>query len=41
MKYIVTVVRPERLQPVKEALLRVGVTGMTLSREQVDQPRGC
>jgi nitrogen regulatory protein P-II 1 len=32
MKYIVTVIRPERLQAVKEALFRVGVTGMTLSR---------
>lgn len=32
MKYIVTVVRPERLHAVKEALFRVGVTGMTLSR---------
>ena len=32
MKLIVTVVRPERLNAVKEALFRVGVTGMTLSR---------
>ena len=32
MKYIVTVVRPERLHAVKEALFRVGVTGMTLTR---------
>ena len=32
MKLIVTVVRPERLTAVKEALFRVGVTGMTLSR---------
>ena len=32
MKLIMTVVRPERLQAVKEALFRVGVTGMTLSR---------
>ena len=32
MKFIVTVIRPERLQAVKEALFRVGVTGMTLSR---------
>ena len=32
MKYIVTIVRPERLSAVKEALFRVGVTGMTLSR---------
>ena len=32
MKMIVTVVRPERLTAVKEALFRVGVTGMTLSR---------
>ncbi|HEX7020297.1 MAG TPA: P-II family nitrogen regulator [Gemmatimonadaceae bacterium] len=32
MKYIVAVVRPEKLHAVKEALFRVGVTGMTLSR---------
>ena len=32
MKLIVAVVRPERLNAVKEALFRVGVTGMTLSR---------
>lgn len=32
MKYIVTVVRSEQLHAVKEALFRVGVTGMTLSR---------
>jgi len=32
VKLIVTVVRPERLTAVKEALFRVGVTGMTLSR---------
>src|ERR1700759_2341642 len=32
MKLIVTVVRPERLSAVKEALFRRGVTGMTLSR---------
>ena len=32
MKLIVTVVRPDRLTAVKEALFRVGVTGMTLSR---------
>ncbi len=32
MKLIVTVVRPERLGAVKEALFRRGVTGMTLSR---------
>jgi len=32
MKLIVTVVRPERLSAVKEALFRIGVTGMTLSR---------
>lgn len=48
MKYIVTVVRPDRLQAVKEALFRVGVTGMTLSRvsghggehEVIEQYRG-
>ncbi|NUQ19799.1 MAG: P-II family nitrogen regulator [Gemmatimonadaceae bacterium] len=48
MKLIVTVVRPERLHVVKEALFRVGVTGMTLSRvsghggerEVVEQYRG-
>ncbi len=32
MKFIVTVVRPEQLTAVKEALFRVGVTGMTLAR---------
>src|ERR671939_1133038 len=32
MKLITAVVRPERLREVKEALFRVGVTGMTLSR---------
>ncbi len=32
MKLIVTVVRPERIGAVKEALFRLGVTGMTLSR---------
>jgi len=32
MKNIVTIVRPERLSAVKEALFRVGVTGMTLTR---------
>ncbi len=48
MKYIVAIVRPERLPEVKEALFRVGVTGMTLSRvsghggeaEVVEQFRG-
>jgi len=32
MKLITAVVRPERLTAVKEALFRVGVTGMTLTR---------
>ena len=32
MKNIVAIVRPERLHAVKEALFRVGVTGMTLTR---------
>ena len=32
MKLITAVVRPERIRAVKEALFRVGVTGMTLSR---------
>ncbi|MFL5577602.1 MAG: P-II family nitrogen regulator [Gemmatimonadaceae bacterium] len=32
MKYIIAVIRPERLHAVKEALFRAGVTGMTLSR---------
>lgn len=32
MKLITALVRPERLREVKEALFRVGVTGMTLSR---------
>ena len=48
MKLIVTVVRPERLHVVKEALFRVGVTGMTITRvsghggeqEVVEQHRG-
>ena len=48
MKLITTIVRPERLHVVKEALFRVGVTGMTLSRvsghggekEAVEQYRG-
>lgn len=32
MKLITAVIRPDRLRQVKEALFRVGVTGMTLSR---------
>src|SRR5947209_2087399 len=32
MKLITALIRPERLREVKEALFRVGVTGMTLSR---------
>jgi nitrogen regulatory protein P-II 1 len=32
LRLIVTVVRPERLSAVKEALFKRGVTGMTLSR---------
>jgi nitrogen regulatory protein P-II 1 len=32
VKYIVAVVRPERLSAVKEALFRVAVTGMTITR---------
>ncbi len=32
MKLITTVVRPERLPEVKEALFRAGVTGITVSR---------
>ncbi len=32
MKYVVAVVRPGRLSAVKEALFRVGVTGMTITR---------
>lgn len=32
MKLITAVVRPERLRAVKEALFRVGVTGMTLTK---------
>lgn len=32
MKRIIAIVRPDRLSAVKEALFRVGVTGMTLSR---------
>jgi nitrogen regulatory protein P-II 1 len=48
MRLITTVVRPERLPEVKEALFRAGVTGITLSRvsghggerEVVEQYRG-
>lgn len=48
MKLITALIRPERLRDVKEALFRVGVTGMTLSRvsghggerEIVEQYRG-
>ena len=48
MKLIVAVIRPERLSAVKEALFRVGVTGMSISRasghggerEIVEQYRG-
>jgi nitrogen regulatory protein P-II 1 len=48
VKFIVTVIRPERLHAVKEALFRVGVTGMTLTRasghggehEIIEQYRG-
>ncbi len=32
MKLITAIIRPDRLRAVKEALFRVGVTGMTLSR---------
>ncbi len=32
MKLITTIIRPERLPEVKEALFRIGVTGITLSR---------
>ncbi len=32
MKLITTIVRPERLPEVKEALFRAGITGITLSR---------
>jgi nitrogen regulatory protein PII len=32
MKYIMAIIRPSRLHAVKEALFRVGVTGMTLAR---------
>ncbi|MCC7054408.1 MAG: P-II family nitrogen regulator [Gemmatimonadaceae bacterium] len=32
MKLITTIIRPERLADVKEALFRAGVTGITLSR---------
>ena len=32
MKLITTVIRPERLAAVKEALFRAGVTGITISR---------
>lgn len=32
MKLITTIIRPERLADVKEALFRAGITGITLSR---------
>lgn len=32
MKLITTIIRPEKLADVKEALFRVGVTGITISR---------
>ncbi len=32
MKLITTIIRPDRLPHVKEALFRIGVTGITLSR---------
>jgi nitrogen regulatory protein P-II 1 len=48
MRLITTIVRPERLPEVKEALFRAGVTGITLSRvtghggerEVIEQYRG-
>jgi nitrogen regulatory protein P-II 1 len=48
VKLITALIRPERLRDVKEALFRVGVTGMTLSRvsghggerEIIEQYRG-
>lgn len=48
MKLITTIVRPERLPDVKEALFRAGITGISLSRvsghggehELIEQYRG-
>ena len=48
MKLITTIVRPERLPEVKEALFRAGITGITLSRvsghggeqQQIEHYRG-
>lgn len=34
MKYIVAVIKPHRLDPVRDALADIGVTGMTVSEVQ-------
>lgn len=34
MKYIIAIIKPHRLDPVRDALAEVGVTGMTVSEVQ-------
>lgn len=34
MKYIIAVIKPHRLDPVRDALAEIGVTGMTVSEVQ-------
>lgn len=34
MKYIIAIIKPHRLDPVREALAEIGVTGMTVSEVQ-------
>ncbi len=34
MKYIVAIIKPHRLDPVRDALAEIGVTGMTVSEVQ-------
>ncbi len=34
MKYIIAIIKPHRLDPVRDALAEIGVTGMTVSEVQ-------
>lgn len=34
MKYIIAIIKPHRLDPVRDALAQIGVTGMTVSEVQ-------
>lgn len=34
MKYIIAIIKPHRLDPVREALAEIGITGMTVSEVQ-------